>query len=462
MRIPRASTLFRGDPMTEFRSADPLRRVLRTGAVALATLAVTATAACSSSSGENPSAGKNEDSGGVTELTYWSWTKGSPEAVDAFNAAHDDIKVKFEEIPSGVDGGYAKISDAIKAGNGPDVFNLEYYALPSFVVGGSVADITDQVSEDDLAGYDEEAVELTQLDDRQWAVPYDVGVQTMYYRKDLFKKYGLDVPTTWDEFAAAAEQVHQEHKDTYLSNLTVDDAATFNAMVQQAGGQWFSAEGDTWHLGFDDEGTQQTVDFWQGLADDKLLSTAPSYSTGFNASVSKGKILTVLLASWQAAYQVTTFPDLAGKWGVAPMPSFDGEPASGVLGGSSYAVNKDTESVEAAAEFSTWMTSAPEAIEARMGDGTSSAYVVDQDAREVAKASFKSDYYPGQDLYSVFEESASGLQPATFGPTQVSLNETLLDHLKTFGHGGSLAEAVSSAEQDARTEMSNLGLNVED
>jgi multiple sugar transport system substrate-binding protein len=428
-------------------------RVVRTGALALSALALAATSACGG-------AGASSESGEVVELTYWSWTKGSAEAVEAFNKSHDDIQVNFEEIPSGTDGGYSKISDAMKAGNGPDIFNAEYVALPSFVAAGNVADITEKVDEDTLKGYDEQAVELATLGDKLWAVPYDVGVQTMFYRKDLFQKYGIEVPKTWDEFAAAARKVAKEQPGVKLANLTVDDPANLEAMTQQAGAQWFSTSGDAWKLGFNDEGTQKVEKYWQGLADDKALSTAASWSTGFNAEASKGKVLTMLLASWQAAYQADTFPDHSGKWGVAPMPSWDGQPASGVFGGSTYAVSKEAADVDAAVEFSTWMTSNEDAIAPRMGDGTSSAYVVNKDAREVAKASFKADYYGDLDVYGIFEESASGLQPVTFGPTMLSMNKTLGDELKKFGHGGTLADAIGAAEASAQREMSGLGLNV--
>lgn len=427
-------------------------RVLRSSVLAFCALALTATTACSGRA--------SSDSGGVTELTYWSWTKGSAEAVEAFNKSHDDIHIDFEEIPGGVSGGYSKISDAMKAGNGPDVFNAEFLALPGFVAAGNVADITDKVDESTLAGYDEEALDLATLADRLWGVPYDVGVQTMFYRKDLFQKYGIEVPKTWDEFAAAARKVAKEQPGVKLANLTVDDPVNLEAMTQQAGAQWFSTSGDTWKLGFRDEPTQKVAAYWQGLADDKALSTAASWSTGFNAEVSKGKVLTMLLASWQAAYQIDTFPDDSGKWGIAPMPSWDGKPASGVFGGSTYAVSKEAADVDAAVEFAVWMTSQEDAISPRMGDGTSSAYVVNDDALAVAKESFQADYYGDLDVYGVFEESASGLQPVTFGPTMLSMNKTLGDGLKTFGHGGRVADAIATAEASAQDEMSSLGLNV--
>lgn len=427
-------------------------RVLRTSAMAFSALALTATTACSG--------GASSDSAEVTELTYWSWTKGSAEAVEAFNEAHDDIHVDFEEIPGGVAGGYAKISDAMKAGNGPDVFNAEFLALPGFVASGNVADITDKVDEDTLAGYDEGAVELATLGDRLWGVPYDVGVQAMFYRKDLFQEFGIEVPRTWDEFGAAARKVAKEQPGVKLANLTVDDPVNLEAMTQQAGAQWFSTAGDTWELGFRDEPTQKVAAYWQGLADDKALSTAASWSTGFNAEASKGKVLTMLLASWQAAYQIDTFPDHAGKWGIAPMPSWDGKPASGVFGGSTYAVSKEAVDVDAAVEFATWMTSQKDAISPRMGDGKSSAYVVNHDALAVAKESFQADYYGDLDVYGVFEESATGLQQVTFGPTMLSMNKTLGDELKKFGHGGKIADAIAAAEASAQDEMSRLGLNV--
>lgn len=439
-----------------------LRRVLRMGVLAVASMAVMATAACGSGNGTSADKPSTGSTGKPVTLTYWSWTKGSAEAVAAFNQAHTDIKVKFEEIPAGSAGGYSKISDAIKAGNGPDVFNAEYAALPNFVSSGYVADITDKFTDNDQQGYNPKAVQLTTLGGKEWAVPNDVGVQTMFYRKDLFKKYGLAVPKTWQQFSQEAKQVASAHPGTYLANLTVDDAATLDAMVQQAGGQWFSTSDSSWKLDFNDAGTQQVTNLWQGMIDHKSLSPDASYSTAFNADVAKGKILTILLASWQAAYNVTSFPKLAGKWGVAPMPSFDGQPASGVNGGSSYAINKDSKNIDAAVEFAKWMASDTTAIKARVGDGTSSPYFADSNALQTAKASFKSSYYGNQDLYSVFEQSANGLRPATFGPTQLSLNTFLADKLKTLSSGGKLSDAIGAAHDEAKSEMSSLGLSVQD
>ncbi|CAM5595335.1 sugar ABC transporter substrate-binding protein [Streptomyces californicus] len=105
------------------------RRSLRAGAaIAAATLCGSLLAACGGDQDDVPGA-----DGKPVTLTFWGWAKGTQEVVADFNASHPDIRVTFEEIPSGNAGGYAKITNAVKAGNAPDVFNIEYPQLPDFV-----------------------------------------------------------------------------------------------------------------------------------------------------------------------------------------------------------------------------------------------------------------------------------------------------------------------------------------
>lgn len=46
-----------------------------------------------------------------------------------------------------------------------------------------------------------------------------------YYREDLFKKYDLKVPTTWDEYAEAARTLHQKDKKLFLGTFSANDPA---------------------------------------------------------------------------------------------------------------------------------------------------------------------------------------------------------------------------------------------
>ncbi|MCQ4084997.1 extracellular solute-binding protein [Streptomyces sp. RB6PN25] len=67
--------------------------------------------------------------------------------MDEFNRTHKDVHVTFTEIPSGPPA-YQKLFDAIKTGNGPDLFNCGYMYLPQFASQGDVQDISQYITGD--------------------------------------------------------------------------------------------------------------------------------------------------------------------------------------------------------------------------------------------------------------------------------------------------------------------------
>ncbi|MGW1927521.1 sugar ABC transporter substrate-binding protein, partial [Streptomyces massasporeus] len=75
------------------RSWSRTSRVIAGTATALAVLT-----ACGGSGDDTANSTANKPNGPVT-ITFWGWAKGSKDVVDAFNASHTDIQVKFEEIP---------------------------------------------------------------------------------------------------------------------------------------------------------------------------------------------------------------------------------------------------------------------------------------------------------------------------------------------------------------------------
>jgi multiple sugar transport system substrate-binding protein len=427
-------------------------------AASIALLAISLVTACSGATNSGDSSASSVDPAKTYNLTYWSWTKGSAEAVAAFNKAHPNIHVTFQQTPSGSKGGYAKVSDAFKAGNGPDVFNAEYVALPSFVAAGQVADLSSYLTSKATSDYLPQAMQMVTLGGRKWGVPADIGAQILYYRKDLYAQYGLAVPTTWQQFADDAQKLAAQKPGLYLANYTVDDPLVLEALAAAAGARWFSTAGDSWTLNFTDQATGKVADFWQGLADKKLLAPVFSNTTGYTADVAAGHILSLVSVNWNASYNMTNFPDLKGKWGVSLLPSFDGQPASGVLGGSTYAISKSSKNIAAAAEFALWMTSNADGIKARTGGG-SSAYYANRSALQVARDSFDTSYY-GTDIYATFDTAEHALKPWTFGPTMTATNQVVATKLKALASGTTIADAIAAGATDAKQEMSTLGLNV--
>lgn len=53
---------------------------------------------------------------------------------------------------------------------------------------------------------------ISMFEDKQIGVPFDIPIFILMYRKDLFDKHGVKVPTTTDEYLAAARTLHEaEH-----------------------------------------------------------------------------------------------------------------------------------------------------------------------------------------------------------------------------------------------------------
>lgn len=178
------------------------RRRLVSSAVAVA-LGATALAACGSSSEDDGAA-----SGPVT-LTYWSWAPGMDKVVDLWNKGpgkERQITVTVKKQASG-DTLVTKILTAHKAGKAPDLVQAEYQALPTLVSNDALADISGEAGDAKKEFADGVWQQTTLGTDAVYAVPQDIGPMMFFYREDLFKKYGLTVPTTWDEFAGTAREL---------------------------------------------------------------------------------------------------------------------------------------------------------------------------------------------------------------------------------------------------------------
>ncbi|MGW2374469.1 ABC transporter substrate-binding protein [Kitasatospora sp. NPDC001683] len=435
-------------------------RRARLAAATLGALSLSLVAACGSSGSSDSTA-----SSGPVTITFWGWAKGTQDVVNAFNASHKDVQVNFQQIPSGISGGYAKISDAVKAGNAPDLFNVEYAALPDFVSQGAVQDITKLVPDSLKSKYLPQSVELTTLAGKSWGLPLDAAPQALFYRKDLFDKAGISTPPkTWDEYRADAEKLKQTDPNTRIGTFFPDDPGTLEALSWQNGAHWFGAVNGAWSVNVGSPETKRVADYWQQLISDDLVRVQPSFSQQWTASLQKGETAAYLGAAWGGGVLQSTLastPEATGKWAVAPIPSWDGQPAGGMLGGTTFAVSKDSKKAKAAVEFATWATTTPEGIQARIASGTSSLFPADPELIATAKAAFKTDFYGGQDIYSVFVDASKTIKPNwQWGPAMSVTNNTMKDAFAKLASGGTVSAAVDASQQATVAELKNRGLKV--
>lgn len=395
-----------------------IQRRLAVGA-ALAALVSALLAGCDGSSGSgsdtsSSGAGKDPASGPV-KLTYWAWAPNLDKVVALWNSSHPEIQVTVEKQASG-DDLLTKVITASKAGGGPDLVQAEYQALPTLVSNNVLADVSKQAGS--ASGKFAAGVwkQVTLGTDAVYAVPQDSGPLMFYYRKDLFEKYKLTVPTTWDEFAADARKLRGEDKSKFLTTFSSNDPGLFAGLAQQAGASWWTTSGDTWKVAMDDDATRKVADFWGGLVKEGAIDNQPMYTPAWNKALDNGTQIAWVSAVWAPGVLTTSAPSGKGKWAMAPLPQWSaGQNVTGSWGGSSTGISANSRHKDAAAQFALWLNTDPQAVNALVKQ--SAVYPAATAAQTGGALSSAPDFFPDQpDFYATAAKIAANTAPAAWGP----------------------------------------------
>jgi len=425
---------------------------MRTPVTALGTLLISSLALTACSSGDDeagaPAASCAPSSGGPVTLTFTSWVPGIEDVVEVWNAKNPDIQVKVQTGPNGNGGTYQNFFNQLKAGNAPDLGQIEYDALPSFRVQDGLFDLggCDIVAEAEgqFVPWTWNQVSLGD-EDAAYGVPQDAGPMALFYRADLFEQHGIAVPTTWQEYAAAAEKVRAA--GGYITNFSQSDVNQFAGLAWQAGGRWFAEDDEQWTVSLADDDTTRVADYWQDLIDRKLVSAVPPWTTEWDNAYNTDQAWTWVSAVWGANSISAGAPKTAGKWRVAPMPQWSaGESVAGNWGGSSTAVFKDSEHPYEAARFALWLNTSDEAL--ALLNEKANLYPATKAGAGLPALSEGVAFYGGQKIYEVFAEASNQVtQDFVWGPTMTATYADVSDGFKKAVSGqGTLTEALTTAQ----------------
>jgi len=330
----------------------------KAAAVSVLVAAALALAGCSGND-DKPTAGTPSSGTGSEKvtLTFVNWDGGMDKVVDEWNKLNPNIQVKLSK-PSGT--GYTLYNKLItnnKAGTNPDVTEVEYQALPALIANQVVAPIDDYVK--DLASkYDKSALSQVQFEGKTYGVPQNVCPMVFFYRKDVFDKLGIKPPKTWDEYAAAAAAIHKADPKKYIGNFTAADPGWFAGLAQQAGANWWKADGDTWTVNINGAASKKVADYWDNLIKKGLVSPQPNWSAQWNTDMNNGTIVGWVGAQWGPNQLPSIAKDTAGKWAAVQLPAWTaGDNTVGIWGGETEAVTTNSKHPAEAAKFVEWMNS---------------------------------------------------------------------------------------------------------
>jgi multiple sugar transport system substrate-binding protein len=257
----------------------------------------------------------------------------------------------------------------------PDLLAGDVVRLPYWVDNGLLTDITDRLSglsfADDIsqghidAGTDSEGA--------QHAVPFVIDISVVAWNKELYREAGLDPeqgPTNLAEFQQQAEAVQALNKPgvsgTFFGgNCGGCGVFTLFPHMWASGDEVLNDDGTESLL--DSDSAQAVYDMWASLEQAGALGAGSKEETGatWTGPFSEGKVgvqyypNTAVYAAAEAGVDV----------GVGAIPGVDGGQST-FLGGDAMGISKDSEHVDQAWNFLSWMLSDETQLEvvAQAGD----------------------------------------------------------------------------------------------
>ncbi|GHO62047.1 sugar ABC transporter substrate-binding protein [Ktedonobacter sp. SOSP1-52] len=392
-------------------------------------------------------------------LTFWNFNNLQQSTVDAFNKSHPLIHVTMNVIPAAQL--YPKLEAAIKAGNAPDITRVEYQMLPTIEATGGLVDI----SQFGVGSLKDQFVPWTwnqvTRGNAIYALPMDTGPMALAYRTDIFQKYHLSAPKTWDEFAQDAATLHAADPSLYITDFPSNNAAWMEALAWQAGGRWFSPASDAWKVSINDAGTLKVANYWQKLIDSHIVATDSDASPVFSQNQINGKLATVLTPAWNTKYIASGAPQNSGKWGLAPLPQWvAGQQVSANMGGSTNAVTTSSKYPEQAAEFVKWISTNSQALTEQVN---TQKIFPSTNAGLALNPLHSLDTYYKQNIVDVFKTASEHIDTSfTWGPSMLQTNSDYGDMTKDVISGKeTLASLLNSLQTKTVSSLQQQGFSVQ-
>lgn len=393
----------------------------------------------------------------ATQVSVWAWYPAFEQVVDLFNNSHEDVQVCWTNAGQGNDE-YTKFSTSIESGSGaPDVIMLEAEVLSSFSIREALVDLSEYGADEVKANYTDGAWKDVSSGDAVYAIPVDGGPMGMLYRQDILDQYGIAAPTTWAEFADAAQKLKDAGAPGVLANFPPNGRAFTQALFAQAGSvpfEYDNAAPTDIAIDVNDQGSKDVLAYWQDLADKDLVAVDEAFTADYNTKLVDGTYAIYVAAAWGPGYlQGLEGSDESTVWRAAPIPQWDAaDPVQVNWGGSTFAVTSQAKDKEAAA------------VVAKEIFGTEEAWKIGIEEAALFplwKPILESDYfrdleYPffgGQQINKeVFLPAAAGYAGFTFSPFQNYAYDQLQQEVTA---------TVVDGSKDAATALDDLQATLE-
>lgn len=187
---------------------------------------------------------------------------------EQFMAENPDIRIEMVRGPNAADAVENLYTTSFLLGDSPyDILFSDVVWIPKFAAAGWLRDLSDRVSEADLADFLEADVAAGVYQDGFYRMPFRSDMGMLYYRTDLLDQVGLQPPETFGELIAASETMQDQTDVNWgfvWQGLQYEGLVTnFVELVAGYGGFWIDPE--TLEVGLDQPAAIQATEFMKGV-----------------------------------------------------------------------------------------------------------------------------------------------------------------------------------------------------
>jgi len=303
-----------------------------------------------------------------------------------------------------------KVMMDLAAGTGAwDIFLLDGWLVPEYAEAGYVMPLDDLIASkpskflsiDDFAPI---YLDALRYDDKLWGLPYYGHVGILMYRKDIFQKKGIKVPTTTDELLAAAKALNDPPNMYGIAFRAIrgeDNTIITTSWTWVFGGEWLDADfnpmvnqpafvnGVTW--------VRDILKYAPpDVARYSWMEVEKSFTTGKTAMIFDASDFIGRIEDKKAS-------PIAGKIGyaLAPLGPEKGRYASHLFT-AGMGINAGSKNVDEAWEFLQWMTSSEVNRKTALQSNNTGVTV-----RSVLQSKEFQKAYPGIDVMLKAQEMAN-------------------------------------------------------
>lgn len=284
-----------------------------------------------------------------------------PGLLREFEARHPGVRVRSEVLPWNADEQHQFYVVNLEGGRpGFDVFMLDVIWVPEFARAGWLLDLTSHVDPAALDAFFPSTVAAARLDGRLWALPWNMNIGLLFYRRDLLDRHGFGPPATYAELAGQVRAIRAA--DPRLEGYLWQGKQYEGLVVNVLEGLWANGtdllDAASNVLPDPDRAAEVLATMRELIA----TGVSPAWVTAADEELGRrpfGDGRAIFYRGWPYAWDLFERADspVRGKVGIAELPRhLHGTAAPGSTGGSHLGVHRDTRHPEAAVALARFLT----------------------------------------------------------------------------------------------------------